>query len=78
MKKIYTIIFALAILTSCSESNIESETTGVVLHDSYPELHKFDYRGCEYIYMIDVHKFGITHLGNCNNPTHPYNELIKD
>lgn len=66
MKKIIVILLMVIGLSSCDkekrnrhqESHIQNEYS-VILIDS-----------CEYIFIMDGYRLGITHKGNCSNTYH--------
>lgn len=53
------------------------DKAGISMHGDHTQLkidyefvHVYEYEGCEYLYLRDKNRAGLTHKGNCKNPIH--------
>ena len=60
-------------INACTEANVKSNDTGVVLVEGSSSIKEVVIDGCEYLYKDGGHQFGLTHKGNCSNPIHCHN-----
>ena len=58
---------------ACTEANVESKHTGIVIEDGKAPIKEVVIEGCEYFYKDAESRFGLTHKGNCSNPIHCHN-----
>lgn len=78
MKKILFISLSFLILTSCTDSNLQSKSTTITFGtNGIPRsIEEYTIDGCQYIgWLHGNYSDWCTHKGNCNNPIH---KLQKD
>tara|TARA_R100000951_G_scaffold115358_4_gene123197 strand:- start:333 stop:608 length:276 start_codon:yes stop_codon:yes gene_type:complete len=68
------ILLAILLLFSCDRESTEVTKANVLkLHGV--SINEFTFEDCDYLYLKDGYRFGITHKGNCKNPIH-YKNIV--
>ena len=71
MKKIILIALLIGVVSSCTERNVKTSPTKIVIESGYDPLEVVTIEGCEYFKTYTAHHFfTLTHKGNCKNPIH--------
>jgi hypothetical protein len=67
-------LFAIGMMAGCTESNLKTKRTTIILNDGDDPMQVVTIEGCEYLLCNNSHGDVIIHKGNCKNPIHPENK----
>ena len=72
MKKILISILLIGFISSCTERNVKTSQSKIVVQSGNDPLEIVIIEGCEYFKNPNSYGyFTLTHKGNCKNPIHP-------
>lgn len=70
MKKLLIATLLIGMMGGCTESNVKTKSTDIVINNGGGTVEIIEIEGCEYLVSYYDRSRSITHKGNCKNPIH--------